>query len=143
MWSHYAAKHSGLVLGFDESILVKDIPVSNALIDVEYNNERITYRHHSKSEDFFEMFKALAKRKNLDWSYEKETRLLLPNQFLLNAAFLPYNPFSLKVVIIGATADDSLLIRAKSLLRDQGFKAKLRKASLCGNSYKLVFNDIP
>lgn len=99
-WSHYAAKHTGICLGFD-------IP-AKMLLKVSYTKKRLTPRVHliegEAPENQKEMFRVLT-TKYLHWRYESEMRLFLglndkdPDNGLYFADFA--DRLVLKQVIVG------------------------------------------
>jgi hypothetical protein len=99
-WSHYAAKHTGICLGFD-------IP-AKMLLKVSYTKKRLTPRVHviegEAPENQKEMFRVLT-TKYLHWHYESEMRLFLglndkdPDNGLYFADFA--DRLVLKQVIVG------------------------------------------
>lgn len=130
MWSHYAASHTGFVLGFDPRH-----PYFNEVKGPEdefRHLRRVTYRESRPggvmtSLDGIDIFLV----KSGHWGYEREWRVFRP---LADAnVTVPSNPFAihlfefpanaLKEVIVGARASESLkeqlveTIRADALLR--------------------------
>jgi hypothetical protein len=73
MWSHYAEKHQGFVLGFSNLIFGEEYPR-----EVIYSSHRIEYSDlfHSATRDY--LFFKILRTKSLKWSYEEELRSVLP-----------------------------------------------------------------
>ena len=71
MWAHYAEKHSGVCLGFDipDDLLVK-VAYTNARIEVPFGPDLPS---KGLSE---ELLVKLLSTKAMDWSYEREFRVL-------------------------------------------------------------------
>ena len=121
MWSHYAQKHNGIVLGFDFN---KDKAIYKRLQPVKYDKElKITKDFFNRlfkylindainselpekniiNEDKFAniFFKHLLEYffiKNNVWNYEEEYRLVIKNN---QEDFLDFNDNSLKEIIFG------------------------------------------
>ena len=73
MWSHYAAKHAGIVIGFDS------LPVSPQLIDVDYSPERIRFDPTQPIGGVYDeaFARQIISTKHKDWRYEEEVRLIV------------------------------------------------------------------
>jgi len=98
LWSHYAAKHQGVCLGFD----IKRTKV----FQVEYKKRR-TEEHLDESQAASEMPpEARLKTKSADWVYEKEWRMVLPLADQKLHGPLYFTPFGedmkLSEVVLGA-----------------------------------------
>lgn len=86
LWSHYAAKHQGICLGFD-------IRRTKAF-KVEYKKRR-TEEYLDRSQAASEMPpEARLKTKSADWEYEKEWRMVLPLTEQKQHGPLYFAPFS-------------------------------------------------
>lgn len=74
MWSHYAAKHSGLVIGLDieDKMLaqVDYLPIAPRIIPAGGKCNGCPHR-------FGELMNTVMRTKAIDWAYEKEWRLIL------------------------------------------------------------------
>ncbi len=95
MWAHYAEDSNGVCIVLDEKSLIENnkallADVFFRLQDVEYSpscapDNSITEPKYAKISDFLKKnYKELFFKKHVDWSYEKETRLLIdsPEIFL-------------------------------------------------------------
>lgn len=72
MWAHYADKHRGLVIEFDETNPTFSPP---DFLTVDYRTDRA--EHDPFSRDAAKNIDAFARRKSLHWAYEQECRLLV------------------------------------------------------------------
>lgn len=100
LWSHYAAKHRGVCLGFNVD--------RNTLLNVDYADERVLESRPgasgppSASED---LLKKLSQTKFRHWEYEQETRMLIPLNTVVREGGLFFKDFgpdlSLAEVILG------------------------------------------
>lgn len=103
MWSHYADKHNGVCLEFDNTI---ERPFKNLISDdisegeVLYkSDERINYI----SEDRFVAIHKLFFNKSESWSHEKEYRMILTNN---KAELQEFYPDFLKAIYFGIKVTD-------------------------------------
>lgn len=95
MWAHYAEDSKGVCLVLDEKSLIENNKA--LLVDIFYKVEDVIYSQnctpdnvitesdYSDMSDFLQKnYKELFFKKHVDWSYEKETRLLIdrPEIFL-------------------------------------------------------------
>lgn len=81
MWSHYAASHSGFVLGFDTSHQAfRPLPTNDVklgqLRKIEYTDERFLLGSEGGNADFDDY--SYLFHKSTDWSYEREWRFIAP-----------------------------------------------------------------
>ena len=109
MWAHYGAAHTGLVLEFDGSCPLFSDP---GFLQVDYATERAEFDPDLPDRARTE---ALARRKSLDWAYEKEFRLVvsLSRTKRISAAgadrnFLPIEPSWIKSITVGLRASFEL-----------------------------------
>lgn len=73
MWSHYADKHKGFVLGFSPRIFGEEYPR-----EVIYSSHRIEYSPFLNSATRDYLFFKILRTKSLHWAYERELRSVLP-----------------------------------------------------------------
>lgn len=80
MWSHYASKHSGIVIGYDYNKLIRNLP--NVVgSDVDYRQHLKKLRIGDYAGDFKSIFKSdyidrKIFNKHPSWAYEQEFRLI-------------------------------------------------------------------
>jgi len=82
MWSHYADKHSGIVVEYDRQLLDETIIKKNNLVQmtaidqITYSNEfpliKISSSHRKVSDEI----KKVLFTKSVEWKYEKEVRII-------------------------------------------------------------------
>jgi hypothetical protein len=75
MWSHYAAQHKGIVIGYDIDCFSSIRPVPAFLLPVKYPSKRLEMPLFL--DNTRDMLARLATTKFLDWSYEHEWRSIL------------------------------------------------------------------
>lgn len=123
MWSHYANKHQGYVLGLDEShewfnppkeagkYLGRIVPISYSKVRVE-----ISQTHQDMDTAFKPFFV-----KSEDWSYEEERRVLLPlkgcKAITPTLHLREYPPEMLKEVIFGYKCSEGTVTKIKEALK--------------------------
>ena len=100
MWSHYASNHEGCVLGLD-----LHSPPFQALrefvTDVQYEERRPAYFFSTKKKYVHKDILAVARVKHIDWSYEKEIRVMFPT----TDSFCSLPSSTIRTVILGARFD--------------------------------------
>ena len=102
MWSHYADKHKGLVLGFDTSQPPFSKIPNDCLLTVKYSDKKPNYVHSHKEREFRRNMFAVAASKAIFWSYEKEIRIvLIPDPPIRDGRFLRLAPESIAAVYCG------------------------------------------
>lgn len=121
MFSHYAASHSGLVLGFDSALLrdtfghLENVRYTEAMPDVSLSNP-------------LDVFYVKAK----EWEYEREVRLLSGRSGLKKI-----HPRALRHVILGLAASASACESVQSWILQSGKKVKLLQARKVRKDFRL------
>jgi hypothetical protein len=101
MWSHYAAKHTGLVLAFDTAEKpFSEIP-KECWLTVKYSDQKPDYVYALKDREFSKKMFAVAGIKAKNWSYEQEIRIVLADISLRKGRFLLLTPKSIAAVFCG------------------------------------------
>jgi hypothetical protein len=132
LWSHYAARHQGLALGFDIN--------RSRIKKVRYVEERPVL--HALDEQFVHH---LLYTKYIDWRYEQEARVYTSLEDIDPASGLYFADFSndvvLKEVIVGplGMVSESELVEA---LGEHRSGVTFIKARLAFNSFKVVKNKL-
>jgi hypothetical protein len=134
MWSHYAAQHTGFVIGFDEMHPYFDRRRSSE--DEFYHLRRVIYREPAAYRSLMELDgEKIFLVKAPDWSYEREWRLLAPLKDATQTIDAP-DPIGLfefpadavKAVIIGSRTNGNTVGRIREVLHHseyQGVALKL------------------
>ena len=119
MWSHYANKHFGMALEFDNTIsprfenLDDKKDVSEA--EVGYSDyEKINYLSEDRKYAIYKLFLS----KSISWAHEKEYRMILLGN---KAELQKFNDKFLKAVYFGLRAKDNEIDDIISLCRLHGF----------------------
>jgi hypothetical protein len=151
MWAHYASSHEGFVVEFDADDAFFNRKRSDNdeffhLRQVVYRGERPTLTFDDAS---FEAFLT----KGIEWSYEKEWRILVPlstaDEVVDNGSAIPIHLFSfpkqvVRSVIIGARATEQTRAGIVQILnRDSDYRhVTVQRALVDKRQYRLNFVDI-
>jgi len=149
-WSHYAAGHAGVALGFRVGKLTSEAPTGNMFsfaFPVEYPSLRPKSNILRDSETT--RFRNLLLTKAKCWEYEKEWRILSdPNvpssQIYCKAANSPgrFDASDLVDVVFGARTNATDIRRLRDALQTTSLRPKLRQARLHPTAYSLEFHDV-
>ena len=142
MWSHYADKHRGIIIGFDETTF------GPYLHKVDYAPERQEY-HPVYTTGRSDAIIATLRRKSKHWEYESERRLIVPwadctMETHKNKAtgddteiwFHKVDPKAIRRVILGAKAPQRLMENIRTILVDYP-EVALEKMSIDPKRYAL------
>ena len=141
MWSHYADRHAGIVLGFDES--ANEI-LSEHVRDVSYRNDPILYRHTINDEESFPHSQEIMHSKHESWHQEEEVRLVVPNGegFIDEKSRFKLDFVScLKEVYFGVNCSDFDMETIALHCIQQSIKCKFFKAECDQDVYGLSFME--
>lgn len=155
MWVHYAAAHTGLVIGFDTGSagLFKEAIDSHKLQKVQYQSERVSLTRGLKDRCWVSPNPILW-TKSLAWKHEEEWRWVesdpskyrdeikaAPNGELIFLRRIP--PQSIREVILGCRSGSVLEQSIRTLKSDPDYKRLLLfKAALSKNQYKLDIEPV-
>ena len=136
MWAHYAAKHTGLCLGFDiEDKLLSQVKYTDAKITVPFGEH---LPRHGLSE---ELLLKILLTKATDWSYEREYRALSDLKTKDPKAGLHYLDFGpqvqLREVIIGHRCSWTIA-KTRKLIRDVAASVRICKARPGFGKFEMV-----
>jgi hypothetical protein len=126
LWSHYADKHRGMVVGFDIN--------SKIIRNVQYVDHRPTFQNVNETTLF-----TLLYTKHRDWQYEREWRIFTQLERRDSANGLYFGDFNqdlvLREVIVGALCTTSKHA-IKEALRDND--VVISKGRLAFNTFRIV-----
>jgi hypothetical protein len=91
LWSHYAERHTGIVLGFDAAD--DDVRI------VEYTADRLELGGAHDDAVPPDVVEQLLATKYRDWDYEQEARIVVPLDSLVQEGGLAYRPFDQRLVL--------------------------------------------
>jgi len=137
MWSHYANNHKGICLGFEG---MEKHSIFGMAQKVNYNEELLTINW--LTDDFYNQIpKKLIQaffEKSEHWKYEKERRILHPN----NRSMDTYKPGELKQIILGAEISDNDREHVMSWHDQLIHKPELLQARLHPRKYEMEIISI-
>ena len=126
LWSHYADKHRGMVLGFDIN--------SKIIRNVQYVDHRPTFQKVNETTLF-----TLLYTKHRDWQYEREWRIFTQLEQQASANGLYFGDFNqdlvLREVIVGALCTTSKHGIREALHDDD---VVIIKGRLAFNTFRIV-----
>ena len=110
MWSHYAGNHTGICLQIDRD---EDLPTFSYALPVKYSTE---FPETNWFRGFAKSLGTVMLRKHIGWKYEKEHRMVFPE----NARkYLAFEPRALKGVIFGCKASPDTIAKVGELLAER------------------------
>jgi hypothetical protein len=119
MWAHYASSHQGLVIEFRQNHLLFSGP---SFFEMHYSDEPVVFDASSQSAR--ENAKLFLSRKRLEWSSERESRLLVELAVATvhnlpegRRYFVPIEPEIVVSVTLGLRTNDQTRRRVIELLR--------------------------
>jgi Protein of unknown function (DUF2971). len=142
MWSHYAANHTGLVLGFNTA----EVPFTQIGLDcwltVNYWDKNPDYRYAADNSTFRRNMFAVAGNKAAKWSYEKEIRIILATTAIREERFLPLTPESIAAVYYGCRISRADKNAVQTILECPHFQhVEQRQGVLDEQEYRLNFQQ--
>ena len=150
MWSHYAFRHSGLVLEIETDEMIPGVNLAPCIFDVHYRTSPPTVPAlYSNLELFEKSLNLVFTTKAIEWSYEEEVRIQVPapNHLKKDEPHdQEFDPKCIKRVIVGCYNDPSAKTyeTADELAEHSDYKhALFQRACLDLHDYKLRFADRP
>jgi hypothetical protein len=150
MWSHYAAKHTGMVVEFEVDELFPGMPLATYFREVRYRSSPPTISGlHADVQSFEEAMELALTTKALEWAYEEEVRIMMPVTLLQGEKdhrYRVFDPKSIKRVIVGCMMDaQSSEYQGIDRLADQSQYRHVvfQRAALHGEDYRLQFATRP
>lgn len=97
LWAHYANNHDGICIEYDvkkcDNDYLKDLCFKIEYVEKSDNTKDIKNHFKENAYDLNLMLKPFL-RKSIEWNYEKEWRIVLPeNAINQNGGFEPYKPY--------------------------------------------------
>jgi hypothetical protein len=115
MWSHYASRHTGFVVGFKSDILSRLSPPCS-FFEVTYGERPIcTPLDFINRGQSYGLAEKVFSVKSEEWKYEQEWRCLFGHQQLRGSDYLNFPPEAIECVILGSlisTETEELLEKA-------------------------------
>lgn len=135
LWAHYANKHQGACLVFDNTVEEKfvTIPADDlSYLTVEYKKfEPVNYFQNQ-----ILALKSLFGTKSADWSYEEEFRIVL----LAQEGLFKFKPNFLKGVIFGLNVSKGEIVRLKTACDRENVNIFFKKANR--NLDSIIITDL-
>lgn len=155
MWSHYANMHTGLIIAFDT-----EKPRFNEfgewMFPVQYPPSHLKpefdFVMGSSVAAFIESMKCVVATKAMEWSYEKEVRIIVPLGAVFadlvkdagrRLEFIRVNEGSIAHVIFGCRCPVQLRTDVMEVLTDSAYKhVRISEARMSRDKYCLEFRDV-
>ena len=143
MWSHYADKHKGVCLVFDETLRFATPPELNTVDKIVAHPtgpHKIDYVENYLDEDPFE--KKLSQRNFLTtkfktWVYEKEYRFISPVRGVFH-----FGKNSLKEIVLGLNCDLTTEKALTCILKDGYSGVLIKKISRIDSDFNLTIEKV-
>lgn len=152
MWAHYAEQHRGVVLGFSPDYendsflrLLRPISYSNnrpqfmkSVLDLSLGGSKPT------AEELERLWYELLYTKSPEWSYEEETRVVIPNEVPVgqSATFLKYQARELSHLFLGCRMSDTSRNQIIDMARALNPHVEISLAVLANDSYEMKFEHL-
>lgn len=153
LWAHYAAGHSGFVIGLDEEneffSEIDGAGQPSKVHDVLYRKTRQAAAHGIPTE---EDYQALLCQKSPDWEYEEEVRIF---RILTDATrssvrdeqgfpvqLLGFPKSAVKQVIFGANSNYALQSELRRYLKLHKIDAKVYRARIKHDCFEIEFDEV-
>jgi len=138
MWSHYAAKHTGICLQFERA---QDFATFGHALAVDYLPDLPVINWIV---GFHEGISSMLFSKHPSWAYEEESRIVIYDQA---ARYLPFRPEALRGIVFGCRISNADAATVDNLLSERvaaGYPAvKTCLATQHPTKYKLVIRERP
>lgn len=137
MWAHYAQRHVGFVIGFNEAHEFFDRRRSPH--DEFYHLRRVVYREPKPYRSVMELDgEKIFLVKSPEWHYEREWRMMAPLKDATETieaadpiALFAFPPSAIRAIIAGARASEQLVERLRTVLNHPSYHdVELLRASL-------------
>ena len=153
MWSHYADRHKGLVIGFDTKCLAEKWKNKDDFMKVEYKQKRMHILFSDIHSNEEAKAKELIKNKFKGWKYESEFRVIinlsecLPKKYVPRLKediyLIPFDKFAIKKVIFGC----NMPLKHRDILRGiitkkYRYPIDIKYADTHGVNYQLLFTNL-
>jgi hypothetical protein len=138
MWSHYAAAHKGICMGFNTQILLEEIrPI---LAEVIYQEDLPIHSIHDDDDvKFIKFVEQLLATKSKVWEYEDEYRLIKLN-YARKEESIPLS--GLVEIIFGCRMDTSCKATLKEIITKNNPGCKLFECSLNKKKFEIDIKQI-
>lgn len=139
MWAHYANAHKGYCIGYKFNDIFDLYGIN--ILPVTYTKDFLTIDNLETFKDHHETFIKACKTKSLEWSYEKEWRLL--GRYKINDPYekgltmkMP-NPIC---IYMGVNIDNNLKSKLVNICKEK--KIELYQMRISEKSYRLIAYNV-
>ena len=143
MWSHYASRHSGFVVGFKTEVLARLSPRCS-FFEVTYGERPIcTPLDFIPVRSGYGLLEKVFSVKSEEWEYEKEWRCLFGFQQLGGSEYLGFPASAVETIILGASMDRDAEVLLKDACRSGGLleePIKIERAQLSPLKFSIAIN---
>ena len=139
MWSHYAGGHTGLCIEFSASA-TSHVDFFGRPHAVKYQRD-LPVLHAYTDEPVIKVQKYLL-TKAVDWSYEKESRIIVPNR--KTNQYFDFDPALIRRVFLGSRTSDEHFESIRSFMNEIPGRSRptLWRAAKSPSAYGLDFTRI-
>lgn len=130
MWSHYADKHRGFCIGFDEHS-----PLFQNALQVTYDD----FPQTTIADNSMNKMRSLFLTKAQSWHYEEEWRLIDVER---GAGIHTFDRSDIKEVIFGVKTDPRIRSSVIETINNQNLYPKLYQAELQARSFEIKINPL-
>lgn len=132
MWAHYADKHKGAAIGIDFDKIFPKYGIKMRRVDYSEQRPKMNVLDDFESEEFSAKYFETLLTKSAEWTYEREFRVIFDDAYLMGleqqdlaclkefngkkTLFLGLNPESIKEIIFGLYAEESLKLAIRKLI---------------------------
>lgn len=143
LWSHYAAKHTGIRIEFE----FPSLPLAPELQfqSIQYRSHRTAFpiNDHRNETAQSESIKALCITKSDVWSYENEVRILFPTAlFSVDPCYLGFDKECVKSICFGINYPREDRTKFVNSLRTSYPKARWLQAFHHSSDFSIVYQEI-
>ncbi len=131
LWSHYAAKHTGICLGFAVALLPEDL---RRLVAVRYKWRRPRLSFFDKKN-----YHSIFSSKSRVWRCEREWRAIVPDHA---RQYVDFDGECLKAAILGCGCNERDVQRVIRWLQIAGMRPKLYWAAKHATRYRLLLRPV-
>lgn len=144
MWSHYARKHSGVVITFNNVYNIFEDNITR----VTYSDDKLDINSDKTDEPELilkRIERDLLTQKATCWSYEKELRFIRPVNACMTAgkeSYIQLDANCIKAVTLGCRMENANKDAIIALVNNKLPNCKLRSSFPSGTKYELEIEDI-
>jgi Protein of unknown function (DUF2971) len=137
MWSHYASNHQGICLQFDAARDPRTLGAHTATMHYS-----VDYSITNWTTDWVGCTQVVLLRKHPGWSYERESRILVPEH---SNQYISFRPDALRSIIVGCCGPPKSIEQLRELIRERSDAhfpvPMLYRAFKHNRKYKLLFKS--